>query len=93
MEEKLLKGRKCGLAVVILVIAAYIAAFALMFYGFVNGYGEGDTVLSMPHAVLAIVCLILLMLLWIPLLGLKILRPQEAYVLTLLRLRARAFTS
>ena len=83
MEEKLLKGRKCGLAVVILVIAAYIAAFALMFYGFVNGYGEGDTVLSMPHAVLAIVCLILLMLLWIPLLGLKILRPQEAYVLTL----------
>ena len=83
MEEKLLKGRKCGLAVLVGVIVAYIAAIALMIYGFMNGYAADDSIKSMPHAVLAIVCLVLLLVLWIPIPGLKILRPQEAYVLTL----------
>lgn len=84
MEEKLLKGKKIGLAVLIADIVAYIAAVALLIYGFANGFSENtDEILSVPHAVLAIACMILLFLLWIPLPGLKVLRPQEAYVLTL----------
>lgn len=54
-----------------------------MIYGIMNGYAADDSIKSMPHVVLAIVCLVLLFVLWIPIPGLKILRPQEAYVLTL----------
>ncbi len=83
MEEKIIKGRRIGLAVAVADVIAYIAAVALMIYGFVAGINDADEIVSAPHFVLAVVCLVLLFVLWIPIPGLKILRPQEAYVLTL----------
>lgn len=83
MEEKIIKGRRIGLAVAVADVIAYIVAVALMIYGFVAGINDADEIVSAPHFVLAVVCLVLLFVLWIPIPGLKILRPQEAYVLTL----------
>ena len=72
MTEKVLKGRKIGLLVVFLEIALYIAAFFLL----VVGISES----SVP---LCILCVVFMLFGWIPLLGLRVLKPQEALVLTL----------
>ena len=72
MTEKVLKGRKIGLLVVFLEIALYIAAFFLLVVG-ISGS-------SVP---LCILCAVFMLFGWIPLLGLRVLKPQEALVLTL----------
>ena len=72
MTEKVLKGRKIGLLVVFLEIALYIAAFFLLVVG-ISGS-------SVP---LCILCVVFMLFGWIPLLGLRVLKPQEALVLTL----------
>lgn len=83
MQEKIITGKKHGLAVLLLEIVLFIAAFAGMIFGFVNGIGANDQVVNQPLFILGVVCSVLLCFLWIPLPGLKVLRPQEAYVLTL----------
>ena len=72
MEEKVLQHRKNGMLVLLLVIVAYIVAVI-------------GLVLSGMAGMVApiIVCILWLTLGWILLPGLKVLKPQEALVLTL----------
>ncbi len=78
MTEKLLNNKKNGMAVMLLTIALYLAAVALtVFGGMKMDEGRGWAI---PLFVLGIVWLCVG---WIPVLGLKVLRPQEALVLTL----------
>ena len=71
MEEKLLNKKKNGMAMMLLFIALYIVAAILMCIGVDH---------SKP---LCVVAVIYLGIGWIPFLGLKVLKPQEALVLTL----------
>ena len=71
MNEKVLHGRKNGMAVLLLVIALYI----LSVFGMIFSAAYGSP--------LIILCILWLALGWILLLGLKVLKPQEALVLTL----------
>ena len=77
MKEKVLEKKKNGMAVMLLVILYYIAAIALIIAGVVMG---GEDFLDIACIVLGIV---IVSLGWIPLAGLKVLKPQEALVLTL----------
>lgn len=75
MEEKVI-GKKCGMAVLLAVIALY----ALAVFGIIYGGNVAD---AGGSPVVAIVSAIWLGIGWLPLPGLKVLRPQEALVLTL----------
>ena len=72
MEEKVLKGRKIGMLVLLLWLAAFAAAVLGLIFSVMN-------MLVLPM----IVCIAWLALSWILLPGLKVLKPQEALVLTL----------
>lgn len=72
MNEIVLRGRKNGMAVLIADIALYIIGLIMLFMSISRGPG-----------LLLIVPLLIFTLGWIPLLGLKVLKPQEALVLTL----------
>ncbi len=76
MEEKILSGRKNGMAVLILTILGYIAAVGLIIFG----ASRDDTPLGITCIAVA---LIWVLAGWILFLGLKVLKPQEALVLTL----------
>lgn len=78
MEEKLLKTKKNGMAVLLLVIAAIAADFALVVLS-CTIWGTAEH----PFLPLFIPTLILLCVSWILFLGFKVLKPQEALVLTL----------
>lgn len=78
MEEKLLKTKKNGMAVLILVIAAIAADFALVILS-CTIWGTAEH----PFLPLFIPTLVLLCVIWILFLGFKVLKPQEALVLTL----------
>ena len=72
MQEKIITGRKNGMAGLLGYLALLILAVLAIVYGAVRGY------------VLPIVLGILFVSLgWIPLCGLRVLKPQEALVLTL----------
>ena len=73
MEEKVLQGKKNGMLVLLLTIALFLAAGIGLVFA-IGSYMRGSIVL---------ICIAWLALGWIPLLGLKILKPQEALVLTL----------
>ncbi len=77
MNEIILNKRKNGMAVLIGVIALYIAALFLLI-------GAGVSYVPGPLRTLVMVVSILWLAFgWILLLGLKVIRPQEALVLTL----------
>ncbi len=76
MEEKVLKGKKCGMLVMLLGGVLYIAALIGLIIGAIMAENGGTDVLPA-------VCTIYLCIGWIPFLGLKVLKPQEALVLTL----------
>lgn len=78
MEEKLLKTKKNGMAVLLLVIAAIAADFALVILS-CTIWGTAEH----PFLPLFIPTLVLLCAIWILFLGFKVLKPQEALVLTL----------
>lgn len=78
MEEKLLKTKKNGMAVLLLVIAAIAADFALVILS-CTIWGTAEH----PFLPLFIPTLILLCVSWILFLGFKVLKPKEALVLTL----------
>lgn len=71
MKEKILNHKKNGMLVLLLVLLSYVGAIFL-------AIGCADT---MP--VITVVCFVWLALGWIFLCGLRILKPQEAMVLTL----------
>ncbi len=77
MEEKILEGKRNGLKVLICSIVFEIAMLALIITGAV---ASDTTPIAMIPAVLGIIGIVIG---WIPLLGLRILTPQEALVLTL----------
>lgn len=76
MKEIVLEKKKNGMAVMLLVILYYIAAVALIIAGAVMG-----AVGFLANACI-VLGIIIVSLGWIPLCGLKILKPQEALVLT-----------
>jgi regulator of protease activity HflC (stomatin/prohibitin superfamily) len=79
IHEKVLKGRKIGGLVLLLTIILTIGAICAVIYCGINA-DEGDT--PQPVALFA-VSIVYLCIGWVPLLGLKVLKPNEALVLTL----------
>ncbi|MBP5265363.1 MAG: SPFH domain-containing protein [Lachnospiraceae bacterium] len=71
MTEKIYTTKKNGMAVLLLTLLVLAAAVAVMIYGIINS------------PVLMTIGIIVLCIGWIPLCGLKVLKPQEALVLTL----------
>lgn len=83
MQEKILKGKNGYLAVIINA-AIYIAIIAVLIIGVTNAFDEsGETIINGGFFAMFIISLVLLFIAWIPFFGLKIVRPQEAYVFTL----------
>lgn len=72
MEEKVLSSKKNGMMVLLITILAYLAGIGLLIAGAVTEIW-----------VVMIIGIIWACIGWFPLLGLRILRPQEALVLTL----------
>ena len=77
MTEKVLKGKKNGMLVLLAVLALYILA-GLGIFASAVGIFDGIASLAVMVICVAYVCLG-----WILLCGLKVLKPQEALVLTL----------
>ena len=72
MEEKILTGKKNGMLVLILTILLELAAVVGMILGITfNSYA------------VILLCIVWVCVGWLPICGLKILKPQEALVLTL----------
>ena len=78
MQEKILNTRKNGMAVMLLCILLYVAAILCVVFGAIN-MDRGN----MLGLLLFIPGLVWALLGWIPFCGLKVLKPQEALVLTL----------
>lgn len=76
MQEKLLQNKKNGMLVMLLTILGLLISVGLMILGGIQGTED------MPGA-LFFVGLVCLLVGWIPLAGLRVLKPQEALVLTL----------
>lgn len=71
MEEKILSTRKNGMGVLLGSLIVELLAVAGMIYGINN---------SIP---VMVICIIIMSLGWIPMVGLRILKPEEALVVTL----------
>lgn len=88
MDEKILNGKKNGMALLLGEIILYILAIVGMIIGGMQlggttTYTDGVMMFTEGDPVLFIISAIFVFLGWIPLLGLKVLKPQEALVLTL----------
>ena len=81
MTEQILTTKKNGMTALLLNLLVLIASIPVMVIGIIMTETEGGNVVL--GGILAGVGLATLALGWIPLLGLKILKPQEALVLTL----------
>ena len=79
MEEKILNTRKNGMAMLLLTLLGYVAAIALFIYS-VTLLDADRMLLGVPLLILAIVYAVAGIFLFC---GLKVLKPQEALVLTL----------
>ena len=80
MTEKVLQHKKNGMAVMLLNLLWLVVMLAVMICGIVLAESGKFPVFGNVIAVAASICL---MVGWIPLCGLKVLKPQEALVLTL----------
>ncbi len=78
MEEKILNSRKNGMAMMLLFILLYVAGILGIVFGAIL-LDRGNA----PGLLLFIPGLVWALLGWIPFCGLKVLKPQEALVLTL----------
>lgn len=76
MKEILLTKKKNGMLVLVLTILGILACIALLIFGAILSTDEA------PSPIL-IIALVAICICWIPLVGLKVLKPQEALVLTL----------
>ena len=72
MNEKVLTNKKNGMAMLLLFSVLYIAAIAGVGFAAING-----------NNILMVLCVVWLCIGWFFFLGLKVLKPQEALVLTL----------
>lgn len=78
MEEKIYTTKRKGMAVLLTVVFVYLIAIA----GIVGAVKYEDSA-EAGYRVLMIVSIVVLSLGWFPLIGLRVLKPQEALVLTL----------
>ncbi len=78
MKEKIYTTKKRGMLVLLLVLAVYVVSILAIIFGAI----ASDAGIS-AGIVLLVVGIVVAALAWIPLCGLKILKPQEALVLTL----------
>ena len=78
MSENLLSIKKNGMPMMLLLLLLYAAAVLLVIWS-ATGIDRGSPL----HIVLFVLSLIYLCAGWIPFMGLKVLKPQEALVLTL----------
>jgi len=83
MEEKVLNKSKNGMAMLLLTLFLYAAAIAAMIFGGINGLSESGPQSPAGIALFVIGTLYVCLIGWIMLCGFKVLRPQEALVLTL----------
>ncbi len=83
MEEKILVNKKNGLSMLLLFLFLYLAAIIVLVLGaFYLDIGMGR-ITSWAGTALLIIGIAYLSLGWIPFMGLKVIKPQEALVLTL----------
>ena len=82
MEEKVLKKNKNGMAMLTLFIALYVAAIAAIVSGAIMTE-TAESAESVIAIILIVIGVVYVGLGWIFFLGLKVLKPQEALVLTL----------
>ena len=82
MEEKVLKKNKNGMAMLMLFIALYVAAIAAIVSGAIMTE-TAESAKSVISIILIVIGVVYVGLGWIFFLGLKVLKPQEALVLTL----------
>ena len=80
MTEKILEGRKNGMQVLIGIIAVYAVSVMGMIFGCAMAGSKSTGAIG---AVFIIFFIIIMCIAWIPIMGLKVLKPQEALVLTL----------
>ena len=95
MTEKILENKKHGMRALIIIIALYAAGIAAMIIGGIGmanavdyvstpfGVSAVNSVAKHNYTVLFIIGCIWVCIGWVPIIGLKILKPQEALVLTL----------
>ena len=80
MEEKILTGKKKGMPMLLLILALYVlAVIGIVWAAVQDGAGDMDGI----TVVILVVSIVWASLGWIFLCGLKVLKPQEALVLTL----------
>ena len=79
MKEIVLNNKKNGMAMLLLIVLLYLAGVALMVLGGIFGMDKGKA----WGVVLFVIGVIWVGIGWFPALGLKVLKPQEALVLTL----------
>ncbi len=81
MQEKILANKKHGMRALVLTVLLYLIGIAVFVFGIIIMETKGET---NPLGILLFAIGIVYMCIgWIPFLGLKILKPQEALVLTL----------
>lgn len=81
MKEKILQKRKNGVCMLLLFLLCYVAAItSIVFGGILIEQDSGGLTLGV---ILLVVGILYTVVGWIPFCGLKILKPQEALVLTL----------
>ena len=79
MEEKILTGKKHGMAVLLLTLLALLLAVGAVIWGCIRIDNNVDVISVLLLSVGGVV----LFIGWLPLCGLRVLKPQEALVLTL----------
>lgn len=79
MEEKIYTTKRKGMAVLVTVLFVYLIAITGIVFGAVKYEDSAET----GYLVLMVVSIVVLSLGWFPLIGLRVLKPQEALVLTL----------
>lgn len=79
MNEKIYTTKKNGIPVLLLTIVVFLLGIAAIIAGGVGMDNGGGA----PFVVLLVVGIVISCIVWIPLCGLKVLKPQEALVLTL----------
>ncbi len=86
MKEKILNGKKKGMPMLLLILLLYVVAVAALVWAAIREEAAESAWFGGPDPlaiVVMVVCIIWLSLGWIFLCGLKVLKPQEALVLTL----------
>ena len=80
MQEKILENRKHGMAVLLLTALLYLCAVVLLVYGCIL---IENPQAFLPGVILTVLGGLWMTVGWLPFVGLRILKPQEALVLTL----------